>query len=196
MMLRGGPPPPPPPPPPPLVLPGQCRGSLLTSLTLVTAVLNSRAGQAFLKFKSARGCSSDAALRRMREDIHQTTYDEARAYTLGVDRWNRSHSVQKHASNPVCETQLYSDNKHDYRREINKYGRESTLVSEMQMCSDNSCGYRRDRNRYTNERNKTGCLNCGEFNHVQRNCRFDHKLLFGNCRRLGHKSRLCQQYRA
>ncbi len=26
------------------------------------------------------------------------------------------------------------------------------------------------------------------------NCRFDHKLLCGNCNRLGHKSRLCHQY--
>lgn len=41
---------------------------------------------------------------------------------------------------------------------------------------------------------KIGCFNCGEFNHVQAKCRFDHKLLCGFCRRLGHKSRLCQHY--
>lgn len=41
---------------------------------------------------------------------------------------------------------------------------------------------------------KVGCYNCGEYNHVQSNCRFDHKLKCGICRRLGHKSRLCQYY--
>ena len=126
------------------------------------------------------GCSSeedafspgrhDAALRRALEDRHYTAYNQAHAYILGVGRWNRSHLVQKHASNPVFETQ--------------------------EMYSDNSHGYRRERNRYASERNKIGFYNCDEFNHVQRNCRFDHKLLCGNCHRLGHKSRLCQQYRA
>lgn len=41
---------------------------------------------------------------------------------------------------------------------------------------------------------KVGCYNCGEYNHIQVNCRFDHKLSCGICRRLGHKSRLCQYY--
>lgn len=44
------------------------------------------------------------------------------------------------------------------------------------------------------ERKKVGCYNCGEFNHVQSNCRFDHKLLCSNCHSRGHKSRLCQYY--
>lgn len=43
---------------------------------------------------------------------------------------------------------------------------------------------------------KIGCYKCGEFNHVQAACRFDHKLLCGICQRLGHKSRLCQYYNA
>lgn len=45
-----------------------------------------------------------------------------------------------------------------------------------------------------NERTKVGCYHCGEFNHVKATCRFDHKLLCGICRHLGHKSRLCQYY--
>ena len=49
-----------------------------------------------------------------------------------------------------------------------------------------------DNNSY--EGYKVGCYNCGEFNHVQSKCRFDHKLRCGICRRLGHKSRLCQYY--
>ena len=41
---------------------------------------------------------------------------------------------------------------------------------------------------------KVGYFNCGEFNHVQANCRFDHKLQCQQCLSLGHKSRLCSYY--
>lgn len=56
--------------------------------------------------------------------------------------------------------------------------------------------YRNDIN-VTNDvysRKKVGCYNCGEFNHVQSNCRFDHKLQCKQCHSLGHKSRLCRYY--
>lgn len=49
-------------------------------------------------------------------------------------------------------------------------------------------------NNYRMKRKKVGCYNCGEFNHVQVNCRFDHKVLCGICQHLGHKSRLCYHY--
>ncbi len=49
-------------------------------------------------------------------------------------------------------------------------------------------------NNYRMKRKKVECYNCGEFNHVQVNCRFDHRVLCGNCQHLGHKSRLCQHY--
>ena len=39
--------------------------------------------------------------------------------------------------------------------------------------------------------NRRGCHNCGEFNHHQSNCRFDHKLKCGRCGYLGHKSKMC-----
>ena len=37
-----------------------------------------------------------------------------------------------------------------------------------------------------------GCYNCGEHNHHQRNCRFDHRLRCALCHRLGHKQRSCK----
>ena len=37
--------------------------------------------------------------------------------------------------------------------------------------------------------NRRGCYNCGEFNHVQSNCRFDHVVRCNTCNRLGHKTR-------
>ncbi len=49
-------------------------------------------------------------------------------------------------------------------------------------------------NNHRIKRKKVGCFKCGEFNHFQINCRFDHKVLCGACQRLGHKSRLCHHY--
>lgn len=40
---------------------------------------------------------------------------------------------------------------------------------------------------------RRGCYNCGEVNHRQATCRYDHRLRCGNCRLLGHKGRLCQR---
>ena len=40
-------------------------------------------------------------------------------------------------------------------------------------------------------RNRAGCYNCGEFNHVQSNCRYDHKVKCNVCHKYGHKGRLC-----
>ena len=39
-----------------------------------------------------------------------------------------------------------------------------------------------------------GCYNCGELNHREKTCRFDHRLRCGSCEGLGHKSRLCYYF--
>ena len=44
------------------------------------------------------------------------------------------------------------------------------------------------------QQRKVGCYNCGEFNHRQSTCRFDHKLTCEICHVRGHKSRLCNYY--
>ena len=41
---------------------------------------------------------------------------------------------------------------------------------------------------------KVGCYNCGEFNHRQATCRFEHKVQCQQCYTFGHKSRLCSYY--
>ena len=48
--------------------------------------------------------------------------------------------------------------------------------------------YRRDTSK------RTGCYRCGEFNHHQSNCRFDHKVRCNNCHAYGHKNKLCSYY--
>ena len=36
-----------------------------------------------------------------------------------------------------------------------------------------------------------GCFNCGEYNHRQTNCRYDHRIRCNHCFKFGHKSRMC-----
>ena len=62
-------------------------------------------------------------------------------------------------------------------------------------------GNRQYKRRYDDERPReeprqryqrpAGCYNCGEFNHRQGQCRYDHRIKCNVCYRLGHKGRLC-----
>ena len=100
--------------------------------------------------------------------------------TSGAGRWNRNHSPQYHPSTPLSETlHVHSGNSQYPYEDIekNRCGNVSNYITNKNY-----------------ERRRTGCYNCGEFNHVSRNCRFDHKLLCSKCKRFGHKSRLCQSY--
>ena len=51
------------------------------------------------------------------------------------------------------------------------------------------------RQEYSNGRSddwrQNGCFNCGEYNHRQLNCRYDHRIRCNYCYRFGHKSRIC-----
>ncbi|MPC82787.1 hypothetical protein E2C01_077469 [Portunus trituberculatus] len=47
---------------------------------------------------------------------------------------------------------------------------------------------------HSSRQGRQGCFNCGEFNHRQAQCRFDHKLLCESCNQYGHKQRLCKYY--
>ncbi len=51
-------------------------------------------------------------------------------------------------------------------------------------------------NNNTNNNKSLGCYNCGEFNHRQSTCRFDHRLRCEDCHIQGHKRRLCEYYRS
>lgn len=49
----------------------------------------------------------------------------------------------------------------------------------------------RSYNRHTGNYLQRGCYNCGEFNHRQANCRYDHRIRCSNCHRFGHKDSKC-----
>lgn len=121
-----------------------------------------------------RGYSNNtyaSALRRMPEEETRTTYSNLRT---GLE--NRSRPPSPHNHTPT-----------------QSFGRRDTHINHTQY------GQRSYSNSYNSElynRKKIGCFNCGEFNHVQTNCRFDHKVLCTICQRVGHKSRLCGYYTA
>ena len=46
-------------------------------------------------------------------------------------------------------------------------------------------------NRQINTESRNGCYNCGEYNHRQSTCRYDHRIRCNQCYQLGHKSRIC-----
>ena len=46
-------------------------------------------------------------------------------------------------------------------------------------------------NRQSDDRRQRGCFNCGEYNHRQMNCRYDHRIRCNYCYKFGHKSRMC-----
>ena len=46
-------------------------------------------------------------------------------------------------------------------------------------------------NTRTDEWTSKGCFNCGEYNHRQTNCRYDHRIRCNYCFKFGHKNRMC-----
>ena len=80
------------------------------------------------------------------------------------------------------------------RRNIrqNEYSRRPEYSTQRQQPV--SYHYGRTQN-YSNGRSddwrQNGCFNCGEYNHRQMNCRYDHRIRCNYCYKFGHKSRMC-----
>lgn len=113
-----------------------------------------------------------SALRRVTGEETQTIQNNHRSYNSGFENRSRTYSPHNYTHTPG-------------------YDRREAYISNTQY--DESSHSHSYNSQYYSRRN-VGCFNCGEFNHVQRNCRFDHKVLCTICQRVGHKSRLCQHY--
>ena len=123
-----------------------------------------------------------AALSGTAEARHQAPHDHSIVHSPEEGRRrHRDDSLRSYASD-LRERKYYS-NQDGSQRNHNHTGGDTGALGNRLLNSDFG-------------KRKVGCYNCGEFNHVQATCRFDHKLLCGFCRRLGHKSRLCQYYSA
>ena len=123
----------------------------------------------------ARGHSNNtyaSALKRVPEEGTQTTYNNHRSYSSGFE--NRSRISSPYNYTPIPEFERRE--KYNYNTQYGKNSHSDFNNSEPYI------------------RRNVGCFNCGEFNHVQANCRFDHKVLCTICQRVGHKSRLCRYY--
>ena len=90
----------------------------------------------------------------------------------------------------------YHHSRSNYPRGLNGYASGQGYPENV----NNRFGYSRIPHRQSSNnnqahfsKNRYGCYNCGEFNHRQANCRFDHKIMCNICNEYGHKSRLCNQ---
>ena len=111
--------------------------------------------------------------------------------------WDHQFNRKKEFNSKIgLQQSRYQHVKRNYQRGIYGY----TNGQSRPNISNNRSGYPRINNIESNNhnhvysnRNRPGCYNCGEFNHRQANCRFDHKIRCNVCYEYGHKSRLCQQ---
>ena len=86
----------------------------------------------------------------------------------------------------------YTHNRHTYTHTPDRDGHAPyTLTSQRPHIKFT---YNNRINKNTNNAKNQGCYNCGEFNHRQSTCRFDHRLRCEDCHKLGHKRRLCEYY--
>ena len=96
---------------------------------------------------------------------------------------------------------LNNDFNHNERRNLNRdvflrNQRFESSKSTHEIESYRNPGmYAKQKNLTSNHLYNRGCHNCGEFNHRQANCRFDHRIRCGLCHSLGHKSRHCHMNR-
>lgn len=117
----------------------------------------------------SRRTSDHQSSRQFRNDSHFST---RRTSDIGQSRQTRDYRN--------------SGYNNYFQRMTNERPHNRNSPRESQFTS----GYQYD-NGNRNNFNRRGCYNCGEYNHVQANCRHDHQVRCTNCYSYGHKSRFC-----
>ena len=92
-------------------------------------------------------------------------------------RHNQGYQGPRHTKSPIPREATWERYNTDVR-----YARTQTQLSQHSHYGTPRSSYRH------------GCYNCGEHNHQQKNCRYDHMLRCAICHQLGHKQRLCKYY--
>ena len=113
-------------------------------------------------------------------------YHDSRQYgRRGHFRIHKSYEQKKfrqvqrsHYPNSNSYNQRTTSNRSEYQ----DYPRNDSFSYESRRYANNSSML---------DRNQRGCFNCGEYNHRQSNCRYDHQIRCNNCFNYGHKSRRC-----
>ena len=112
-------------------------------------------------------------------------------------RYNRNITLNKNRHyNRSNISQNISNKPNSYHRQtFNEYNRDTTPNENQHYDRSNISQNipNRPGSYHRQTFNRRGCYNCGEFNHVQSNCRFDHVVRCNTCNRLGHKTRLCSK---
>ena len=109
------------------------------------------------------------------------------------DNRNENNAIGSYIVNRRRST-YHNVNYYSSQGEDKRIGRVRSLNDRGEQGRENSrLNHIQNYNAATN-RNRTGCYNCGEFNHVQSNCRYDHMIKCNVCHGYGHKSKLCSNY--
>ena len=86
---------------------------------------------------------------------------------------NRRHSAYQNFD--FYSSQRY-DKKKGNARLLNEWKEQGNATDRAIRGQVNSRSNYVQRYQIVGNRNRMGCYNCGEFNHVQSNCRYDHKI--------------------
>ena len=135
-------------------------------------------------------CKEWSTLRSDVVNILNVRTDHANNTNIRRDYDRRRGSVHDINVRKNSYNEIYSRHKqYPYRRPQPNHG-----YLRMAQDSYDKQPSNNNHERHLPSSNRYGCYNCGEFNHRQSNCRYDHKIRCNVCNTLGHKSRLCTQY--
>ena len=105
-------------------------------------------------------------------------------------RFRDSKQNQNKYQNHYPSHSQYNHNNHNIRNH-HKYNNNREYTNSVNSQSNHSYPkYINDRAQYGG-RKSGGCFNCGELNHHQSKCRYDHKIRCDLCHVYGHKRRFC-----
>ena len=111
--------------------------------------------------------------------------------TYNQDNFPGLYNNNSHIKNSANRRFIGQPFRQRYIRQ-NEYRRRPEYSTQHQQPVSHQYARRHEySNGRSDDRRQSGCFNCGEHNHRQMNCRYDHRLRCNYCYKFGHKSRMC-----
>ena len=130
--------------------------------------------------------------KEMKQNLHKSINALRKSVTVNEEE-NGNHFVNhnvRYRGNSKHQDGHYSSVSYNVKSARNDLANSRNNLNRQRFDGFNYCP---GRNGIINNRlmRKRGCYNCGEYNHRQSNCRYDHQLKCNYCYEYGHMSRLC-----
>ena len=131
---------------------------------------------------------------RERQNRQSGRMNDRQTHNFSYSQMDRQNRQTERMNDRRTYNASYSQT--DYMRRDSNLGGSNTIMDNGNRWS----GFRNRQGIYDNEHHgrnynrqpqRRGCYNCGEYNHIQRNCRYDHEVKCVICNEYGHKSRFC-----